>query len=184
TLYVGSTWPTDSPWHCFSVVEKILKFSDALLNGAARFACLSQPQRWTPALVGDQLGAGWTPAQVGDQFQDKGVVWAVPTFRVSLERRLMRRISHPFFRIKPKDYIKSCHVCGHFHLAHTICGHCYGKVKEETEQLRDAIAQKLKLDPVETEVVVAYRGEKKQGHCVVAEVDRPRPAWFSKNLMK
>uniref|UniRef100_A0A131Z6M2 Large subunit ribosomal protein L32 n=1 Tax=Rhipicephalus appendiculatus TaxID=34631 RepID=A0A131Z6M2_RHIAP len=91
----------------FSVVEKILKMSDALLNGAARFACLSQPQR-----------------------------------------------------------------------------HCYGKVKQETEQLRDAIAQRLKLEPVETEVVVSYQGEKKQGHCVVAEVDRPRPAWFTKNLMK
>uniref|UniRef100_L7LYT6 Large ribosomal subunit protein bL32m n=1 Tax=Rhipicephalus pulchellus TaxID=72859 RepID=L7LYT6_RHIPC len=155
----------------FFVVEKILKLSDALLNGAARFACLSQPQRWSPALV-------------GDQFQDKGVVWAVPTFRVSVERRLMRRISHPFFRIKPKDYIKNCHVCGHFHLAHTICGHCYGKVKQETEQLRDAIAQRLKLDPVETEVVVAYQGEKKERHRVVVEVDRPRPAWFTKNLMK
>ncbi|KAL3221119.1 hypothetical protein MRX96_029630 [Rhipicephalus microplus] len=154
-----------------SVVEEIIKLSNVLRSGAAHFVCLSQPQRWSPTLV-------------GDQFQDKGVVWAVPTFRVSVERRLMRRISHPFFRIKPKDYIKSCHVCGHFHLAHTTCGHCYGKLKQETEQLRDIIAQRFKLEPVETEVVVAYQGEKKQGHCIVAEVDRPRPAWFTKNLTK
>ncbi|XP_050033257.2 large ribosomal subunit protein bL32m [Dermacentor andersoni] len=153
----------------FSVVEKILKFSDALLKNANGFVRVSQPNRWSPALVGD--------------LPDRGVVWAVPTRRVSLERRLMRRISHPFFRIKPKDYIKSCHICGHFHLAHSICGHCYGKVKQETEQLRDTIAKELKLEPVEEEVVIAYQGEEKQGGRRV-KVDRPRPAWFSKNLMK
>ncbi|KAH7945103.1 hypothetical protein HPB49_006830 [Dermacentor silvarum] len=62
-------------------------------------------------------------------------------------------------------------------------GHCYDKVKQETEQLRDTIAKELKLEPVEEEVVIAYQGDEKQGGRVV-EVDRPRPAWFSKNLMK
>lgn len=163
----------------FPLLEKIVKLSDALLNSAARFGYLSQPHRWTPALIADQH----FPSASRVQEPDKGIMWAVPTFRVSLERRLKRRIGHPFFRIKPKDYIKSCHVCGHFHLAHTICGHCYAKVKQETDQLRDAIAQELKLEPVQEEVFVAYQGEEKKGRLVV-EVDRPRPAWFSKNLMK
>uniref|UniRef100_A0A1E1WWL8 Large ribosomal subunit protein bL32m n=1 Tax=Amblyomma aureolatum TaxID=187763 RepID=A0A1E1WWL8_9ACAR len=157
------------------VVDEILKLSDALFNAAARLGRLSQPH---PAALSPVGLPGY------DVGQDKGIVWAVPTRRVSLERRLMRRIGHPFFKIKRKDYIKSCHVCGHFHLAHTICGHCYQQVKEETEQLRDAIAQELKLDPVESEVAVVYKGERPpENGAHVVEVNRPRPAWFSRNLL-
>ncbi|XP_077484220.1 mitochondrial ribosomal protein L32 isoform X1 [Amblyomma americanum] len=158
-----------------TVVDEILKLSDALFNAAARLGCLSRPH---PAAF---CPVGLPNYDIG---QDKGIVWAVPTRRVSLERRMMRRIAHPFFKIKPKDYIKSCHVCGHFHLAHTICGRCYQRVKEETEQMRDAIAEELKLDPVESEVTVVYKGEKPpESGTRVVEVDRPRPAWFSQNLL-
>uniref|UniRef100_A0A023FDC9 Large ribosomal subunit protein bL32m n=1 Tax=Amblyomma cajennense TaxID=34607 RepID=A0A023FDC9_AMBCJ len=164
-----------------TVVDEILKLSDALFNAAARLGRLSRPH---PAAL-CPVGLPVCDVDQDNGQEDKGIVWAVPTRRVSLERRMMRRISHPFFKIKPKDYIKSCHVCGHFHLAHTICGHCYQRVKEETEQLRDAIAEELKLDPVESEVTIVYKGEKKppESGARVVEVDRPRPAWFSQNLL-
>lgn len=49
---------------------------------------------------------------------------------------------------------------------------------------------KLKLQPVESEVVVLYDGEKVdqseefwKGKRIV-EMEKPRPMWFSKNLMQ
>lgn len=159
-----------------SVIEKILKLSDAVSSAVARLGRVSQPH---PAILFPVGLPGHDSRE-----EDKGIVWAVPTRRVSLERRQMRRISHPFFKIKPKDYIKSCNVCGHFHLAHTICGNCYEKVKQETEKLRDEIANELKLDPVESEVAVVYKGEKPpESTRRIVEVERPRPAWFSQNLL-
>lgn len=159
-----------------SVIEKILKLSDAVSSAVARLGRVSQPH---PAILFPVGLPGHDSRE-----EDKGIVWAVPTRRVSLERRMMRRISHPFFKIKPKDYIKSCNVCGHFHLAHTICGNCYEQVKQETEKLRDEIANELKLDPVESEVAVVYKGEKPpESTRRIVEVERPRPAWFSQNLL-
>lgn len=163
-----------------SIIEKILKLTDAMSSAVARLGRVNQPH---PAIL-FPVGLPGHDCSSGEDEKDKGIVWAVPTRRVSLERRMMRRISHPFFKIKPKDYIKSCNVCGHFHLAHTICGNCYEKVKQETEKLRDEIANELKLDPVESEVAVVYKGEKPpEGPRRIVEVERPRPAWFSQNLL-
>ncbi|KAF5304343.1 hypothetical protein FQA39_LY09722 [Lamprigera yunnana] len=67
---------------------------------------------------------------------------------------------------------------------------CYKKVIAETTQMQESIQNELKLTPVEKEVVVLYAGEKDQypneyweGKRVV-EMDKPRPAWFSKNLLQ
>lgn len=111
------------------------------------------------------------------------MLWAVQTKRRSLERRQWRRIGHPFFNIERKNNIRTCEVCGHFHLRHTVCGHCYEKVKCETELLQQAVQQKLKLQPVEREVALVYQGEPLRQDALVVEVPRPRPAWFSKNLL-
>lgn len=50
--------------------------------------------------------------------------------------------------------------------------------------------EKLKLSPVESEVVVLYDGEKAEqpeeffmGKRIV-EMEKPRPQWFSKNLLQ
>lgn len=61
---------------------------------------------------------------------------------------------------------------------------------DETKAMQDAIQEELKLEPVEKEVVVLYEGEKDEkpdeifeGKRIV-EVKKPRPAWFSKNLLQ
>lgn len=56
--------------------------------------------------------------------------------------------------------------------------------------MQEAIQQELQLEPVEKEVVVLYEGEKDErpdetyeGKRIV-EIKKPRPAWFSKNLLQ
>lgn len=67
---------------------------------------------------------------------------------------------------------------------------CYKKVIEETKAMQEAIQNELQLEPVEKEVVVLYEGEKGgkpeeffEGKRIV-EIKKPRPAWFSKNLLQ
>ncbi|CAN7984574.1 unnamed protein product [Ixodes hexagonus] len=160
------------------LLTKLMKLSDAVSGAIFRIGELARPP--LPSLCGmPEARAAWQPER------DDGVLWAVQTKRRSLERRQWRRIGHPFFNIERKQNIRTCEVCGHFHLRHTICGHCYDKVKRETELLQEAVQQKLQLQPVEREVALVYRGEPlpARGNAVAVEVPRPRPAWFSKNLL-
>lgn len=92
--------------------------------------------------------------------------------------------------LQPKTYLKTCPTCGNNHENATLCPHCYDKVRKETELIKEKIQQKLQLDPIEQDVVVLYDGEKGNespefwhGKRIV-EMDKPRPAWFSKNLMQ
>lgn len=71
-----------------------------------------------------------------------------------------------------------------------VTAHCYDKICKETELIQEKIQQELGLDPVDKEVIVLYEGEKGErpneywnGKRIV-EMERPRPMWFSKNLMQ
>lgn len=56
--------------------------------------------------------------------------------------------------------------------------------------MQDKIQAKLGLDPIEKEVVVLYEGENTsppvEDHVrkVIVEIKKPRPMWFTKNLMQ
>lgn len=56
--------------------------------------------------------------------------------------------------------------------------------------MQDQIQQELGLSPVDKEVVVLYEGERGEqpqefwNDKRVVEIARPRPAWFSKNLLQ
>lgn len=52
---------------------------------------------------------------------DIGILWAVPTHRRSVERRLTRKMAIEK-RLKPKRNLVMCSSCGHYHEGHTICG--------------------------------------------------------------
>lgn len=56
--------------------------------------------------------------------------------------------------------------------------------------MQDRIQSELGLDPIEKEVIVLYSGEREQqpkeyweGKRIV-EANRPRPAWYTKNLLQ
>jgi len=119
------------------------------------------------------------------------LVWAaVPKSRRSRERRAIRRFGIHKIReyMTPKSNIMACLECGHYHEAHTICGNCYEKVRDETEVLRSKMDVNTRLyNAPHSEVVYLYKGEeddrKKFNGKFIVEVDKSRPEWFPKNLL-
>lgn len=118
-----------------------------------------------------------------------GFLWAVQTKRRSLERRHTRlRCEEKMHKIR--NNLKMCVRCGHFHEYHTICGHCYEKVREETKAMQAAIDKEWNSHAVDKEVAVVYEGETNgdgdgdefwHGKRIV-EMKKPRPHWFVHNL--
>ncbi|XP_054734504.1 39S ribosomal protein L32, mitochondrial [Anastrepha obliqua] len=124
-----------------------------------------------------------------------GILWAVPKHRRTIEKRLKRKFGVPEYNWKPltvKTNLRNCNQCGHDHELGVLCPHCYKKVEQETRLMQDKIQEKLGLEPVEHEVVVLYEGEKFEKYADAAdeknvrivEMQKPRPVWFSKNLMQ
>ncbi|KZS06961.1 39S ribosomal protein L32, mitochondrial [Daphnia magna] len=122
-----------------------------------------------------------------------GFLWGVPTCRRSAEKRMMRKYGAPNWHNKlilPRKDIKTCGTCGHNHEAGRLCPNCYSKVKAETSVLQEKMVQELGLDPIDKEIAIVYQGEKTQfddeffkGKRVV-QMEKPRPKWFSKNLLQ
>ncbi|XP_011875994.1 PREDICTED: 39S ribosomal protein L32, mitochondrial [Vollenhovia emeryi] len=122
-----------------------------------------------------------------------GIVWAVPKRRRSLERRLMRKFGVMKYNWKPsiaKTNILMCVNCGYHHEAGRLCGHCYEKVKLETQEMQDAIQEGLGLNPVEKDVIVLYEGERNSEtekfwkNQRIVELPKKRPSWFHQNLLE
>ncbi|EDV93942.1 39S ribosomal protein L32, mitochondrial [Drosophila grimshawi] len=121
-----------------------------------------------------------------------GILWAVPKHRRSVEKRLNRKFGHPDYVWKPlkeKRNLRSCLQCGNDHEMGVLCPHCYAKVRDETQLMQDKIQAQLGLEPIEQEVIVLYEGEttatteEQQGKRIV-EMKKPRPMWFTKNLLQ
>ncbi|XP_039490368.1 39S ribosomal protein L32, mitochondrial [Drosophila santomea] len=122
-----------------------------------------------------------------------GILWAVPKHRRSVEKRLKRKFGYPEYNWKPlreKRNIRSCLQCGHDHEMGVLCPFCYQKVLKETELMQSKIQETLGLDPVDKEVIVLYEGEKAEQtsdelkNKRIVEMKKPRPMWFTKNLLQ
>lgn len=136
------------------------------------------------------------PFSIKDLIGD-GFFFAVPIFRRSLEVRKLRKIGVPYkggpegFKIiLKKNNILVCSNCGHYHEQGVLCPTCYKKVMDETEEIKKKIESKLKLNPIDADVVVLYEGEQQKepaefwnGRRII-EMEKPRPMWFSRNLMQ
>lgn len=132
------------------------------------------------------------PFSVKDLIGD-GFLWAVPKFRRSVERRMKRRFGSPGLNMKypqVKNYLVECEYCGDFYEPKSICATCYDKVRQETNSIKDKIMKKIGLSPDDKEVVVLYDGEKGESSSEfwngkrIVEMEKPRPNWFSKNLLQ
>uniref|UniRef100_A0A2M3Z963 Large ribosomal subunit protein bL32m n=1 Tax=Anopheles braziliensis TaxID=58242 RepID=A0A2M3Z963_9DIPT len=126
-------------------------------------------------------------------FLGNGILWAVPKHRRTVEKRHKRKYGSPEYKLKiltPKSHLRSCATCGSDHEVGVLCPTCYRQVRTETEQMQEKIQQELKLDPVDREVVVLYASEKEEQPAEfwqdkrVVEMEKPRPLWFSRNLLQ
>ncbi|ETN68081.1 39S ribosomal protein L32, mitochondrial [Anopheles darlingi] len=122
-----------------------------------------------------------------------GILWAVPKHRRTVEKRHKRKYGSPEYKLKiltPKTHLRSCATCGSDHEVGVLCPTCYRQVRTETEQMQEKIQQELKLDPVDREVVILYANEKEEQPAEfwqdkrIVEMEKPRPLWFSKNLLQ
>nr|SVE75501.1 EOG090X0IGM [Daphnia dolichocephala] len=176
----------------------ILKYlSDALLKFEYVYLTplLSRPPvpQWMPVLAqsSQQSLEKNTPFDINSIFD--GFLWGVPTCRRSVEKRMMRKFGAPNWHNKlilPRKDIKTCGACGDHHEVGRLCPNCYSKVKAETAVIQEKMVKELGLDPVDKEVAIVYQGEKNQfddeffkGKNIV-EMEKPRPKWFSKNLLQ
>jgi large subunit ribosomal protein L32 len=106
---------------------------------------------------------------------------------------MKRKYGSPDYKMKileRKTHLKVCDACGNHCEVGIICPHCYDKVRKETEAIKDKILKKLHLKPVDSEVIVLYDGENVEkteefwkGKRIV-EMEKPRPQFFSKNLLQ
>ncbi|XP_045460821.1 39S ribosomal protein L32, mitochondrial [Harmonia axyridis] len=121
-----------------------------------------------------------------------GFLWAVPKHRRTIEKRLKMKYGSPKYVMKilqPKTNIRICNACGDHHEIGILCPTCYKRIMNETKDMKEAIQEKLGLQPIEKEVVVLYENEKStlegeyEGQPIV-EMKKPRPSWFSKNLLQ
>jgi len=132
------------------------------------------------------------PFSITDFIGD-GFVWAVPKTRRSLERRMKRKFGSPYYVWKPlqvKQHLEVCDTCSNHKERGILCPYCYDKVRKETELIKEKILKDLQLKPIEKEVVVLYDGEKVEHSAEfwrgkrIVEMEKPRPMWFSKNLLQ
>ena len=65
-------------------------------------------------------------------------------------------------------------------------GNCYSKVRDETEAMQKSMdPHDYNYDAPQAEVRYVYEGEDKTpiGKEYLVEVEKPRPSWWSKNLL-
>jgi len=141
----------------------------------------------TPALAGfTDIERNEGLRSSDDELVNKGLLWAVPTKRRSLDRRLWRRVGHPFFQAKVRRDLRACTECGNYHEVHTICGACYDKIKVEAKEIQDRMAEFWEWNPVDKETIVRYQGEpiteEDRKTKQIVELPRERPKFFSANL--
>ncbi|XP_034179778.1 mitochondrial ribosomal protein L32 [Osmia lignaria lignaria] len=132
------------------------------------------------------------PGQSLKDILNDAFLWAVPTKRRTLQKRLCRRYGIPGLVWKPHvpKTILTCNKCGHHHDVGLLCGYCYEIVKKETKEMQKAIQDALGLEPVEKDVIVLYEGEKEKlsdefwQKQRIVELPKKRPEWFSQNLLQ
>ncbi|OWF39066.1 39S ribosomal protein L32, mitochondrial-like [Mizuhopecten yessoensis] len=158
--------------------------------------------RWTvsqyqflPALVGGPVVPEETDIIPSDNssflrelFGGNGIMWIshqTQRSRRSKEKRQTRRFGYSFVekRVKIHKDIVSCLRCGSFHKLNTICGNCYDKVRQETDEMRKKMGDHLEYESPHKEVAVIYEGEEDQQQKLhdkfIVQMDKPRPKWFS-----
>lgn len=113
--------------------------------------------------------------------------------RATIERRRIRRHSDLPMSLMvkygtPRQDLHQCLECGTWHEKKTICGHCYDRIRKETQAMKDAFPNKdeFNYNSPQEEIVYVYRNDQSipsDGKKRIVEIPRERPNWFSKNLI-
>lgn len=113
--------------------------------------------------------------------------------RSTIERRRIRRHSDlPMsLMIKygtPRQDLHQCLECGTWHEKKTICGKCYDRIRQETEEMKKSFPNQdeFRYNYPPEEIVYVYKNDppvSPEPNKRIVEMPRERPSWFSKNLI-
>jgi len=86
---------------------------------------------------------------------------------------------------RPLLNIAHCLECGKVCLPSMVCPHCYDKVRERTEELKEKLGKEFKHRHPAKEVQFVYEddtfGTNARNH--VIKLEGERPSWFSKSVL-
>ncbi|CAI2349683.1 unnamed protein product [Caenorhabditis sp. 36 PRJEB53466] len=131
-----------------------------------------------------------TYGSVREMIEDFSIVFGVPKYRTSKPKKVTRKFS--FTRLlQPIDNLVTCPTCSSHHPSDTICGECYKKVHE----LTSAIKKKMMAynpyvgEKQDKELFVRFKGDAPEAADVVKgkrviEMEKERPSWFKKIVLK
>lgn len=112
--------------------------------------------------------------------------------RATIERRRIRRHSDLPMSLMiqygtPRQDLHQCLECGTWHEKKTICGHCYDRIRKETQAMKDAYPNKdeFQYNHPQEEIAYVYKNDPpiSDGKKRLVEMPKERPSWFSKNLI-
>ncbi|RUS73495.1 hypothetical protein EGW08_018735 [Elysia chlorotica] len=138
----------------------------------------------SPSSVPSQTSNQHSSTSILDSIFD-GMLYAVPKFRRSLEKRQFRkhRFSGFMEHGTPKTNIVPCLECGNFKEKGHLCEHCYNRVRAETNDMQAKMGDDLKFDVPRSEMEFVYENEKPTQGTYVVKMTKPRPDWFPRRLL-
>lgn len=121
-----------------------------------------------------------------------GMLWNTPKQRKNIKRKYRERYGEPFKWgngrfIRENRKIRVDHATGHHFELGKLSQFTYNQVMEETKSIQDAILEAFgRFQPKDKEVRIIYENEtaKKDDNVMPVEIPKPRPVFFSPNLVQ
>ena len=122
---------------------------------------------------------------------ERAIVWNTPKKRKTTERRNMARFGGKEWgtmKLIPINHkIRTDHKTGEFFELGRLAPLTYEKVMSETKAIQDKIQEAFGFSkqPMDKDIVVQYEGDKsEESNKKVIEMEKPRPSFFSSNLLQ
>ena len=166
----------------------IVRYHQLITDQLIRYSRLFFP---SPSFAFVDLPSSPSPSSPSSFLPDTSILLA-QKHRATIERRRIRRHSDLPMSLMiqfgtPRQDLHQCLECGTWHEKKTICGHCYDRIRKETQAMKDAYPNQDEFhhNHPQEEVVYVYKNDPpiSDGKKRLVEIPRERPSWFSKNLI-
>ena len=170
-------------------ISKTLSHYDIILRQLFR-----DPRSPQFALVGALPRLSDTNIRDQNELMEQSILWNTPKHRKTIEKRTMAKYggrqwgSEKLFKVNHR--IRTDYKTGEYFELGKLAPKTYKKVMEETEAIKNKMIKAFGsgLQPIDKEVVVMYENEKnedaKNANKLVVEMEKPRPSFFTQNLLQ
>ncbi|KIH54303.1 ribosomal protein L32 [Ancylostoma duodenale] len=122
---------------------------------------------------------------IQEMINDMRILLGVPKHRTPKPKKQTRKFSYTRL-LRPTTDLVTCGTCGSFHQADTICGNCYEKVRELTNEIKQKMMayNPYKGERQDKEVFVRFPNDSVDDGVLngkrIIEMEKERPTWFKK----